>query len=111
MKSSFALSVLIVAAVVRTVLAADESVAQRHCLYHGTRERMLREEPRMASGDGDKRYNSRWPDLSLAAVQTRAREDARTLEDLAKIPAAGLPQQESINREIFRRWMTNGVDE
>jgi uncharacterized protein (DUF885 family) len=83
---------------------------QLHALYDATRERHLREDPRRASDDGDKRYNTLWPDWSLAALQAAVTEDAATLVALEKIPAAGLPAAETLNRELFRRLLQSRID-
>jgi uncharacterized protein (DUF885 family) len=90
--------------------AADESVAQLHALYDITRERLFREDPRLASADGDKRYNALWPDLTLASLQTVARENAATLEELNKFRNEDLSATEQLNRELFRRWIQNEID-
>lgn len=109
MKSCLAVSLLFLA-LAEPALAADDSVARLHALYDNTHERMLREDPRVASGVGDKRYNALWPDLSLRAIEARARENAETLEELARIPANGLSAQEVINRDVFKRWLQEIVD-
>jgi uncharacterized protein (DUF885 family) len=83
---------------------------QLHALYDATRERHLREDPRRASDDGDKRYNTLWPDWSLPALQAAVKEDAATLVALEKIPAAGLPPTETLNRELFRRLLQSRID-
>jgi uncharacterized protein (DUF885 family) len=90
--------------------ADDDSVARLHALFDSTRERTLREEPRFASADGDKRYNALWPDLSLTSLENIAREDQAALNDLTLIPAESLPSGEQLNRELFRRMLQNGID-
>jgi uncharacterized protein (DUF885 family) len=97
-------------AVVTHVLAADDSVTRLHTLYDSTRERLFREDPRLASADGDKRYNTLWPDLSIASLQNIAGENAAALNELNKIPVDGLSADELVSRELFRRWIQNEID-
>lgn len=90
--------------------AAATSAEQLHALYDATRERHLREDPRRASDDGDKRYNTLWPDWGMSALQAAVKEDTATLTALDKIPAAGLPLAEMLNRELFRRLLQSRID-
>jgi len=89
---------------------ADDTVTQLHRLYEETRERFLREDPRMSSYDGEKRYNMVWPDLSPAAFEATAHRNEATLAELAKIPSTELTSDELLNRELFRRWVQNEID-
>jgi len=107
--SCIANSLLGLALLIPPALAADATTAQLHALYDATRARHLREDPRRASDDGDKRYNTLWPDWSLAALQASAKEDAATLASLEKMSAA-LSPAETLNRELFRRLLQSRVD-
>jgi uncharacterized protein (DUF885 family) len=104
---------LIVLCLTFNASAADttgDPVASLHALYEATRERMFREDPRLASDDGDKRYNKLWPDLSLVSLQAINKRNEAALTELAKIPSAGLSPVESLNRELFRRTLQNEID-
>jgi len=103
-------SLLGIALLILPARAADDVTTQLHGLYDATRERHLREDPRRASDDGDKRYNTQWPDWSLTALQTSAREDTAALASLQKTSAVGLSSAETLNRELFRRLLQNRVD-
>jgi uncharacterized protein (DUF885 family) len=91
-------------------ITPEESVAQLHALYDTTRERMIRDDPRLASDDGDKRYNTLWPNLSLVSLQNIDQENEATLTELSKIPTTGLSATELLNRELFKRKMQNEID-
>ncbi|MBC7982840.1 MAG: DUF885 family protein, partial [Candidatus Obscuribacterales bacterium] len=93
-----------------TTYGADDSVTRLHALYDVTRERHLREDPRRASEDGDKRYNALWPDWTLASIQAIAKADAAALDALDKISVTGLDEIEQVNRAIFRRMLQNELD-
>ncbi|HYM34940.1 MAG TPA: DUF885 family protein, partial [Steroidobacteraceae bacterium] len=90
--------------------SAEDNVARLHALYDTTRARLFREDPRLASADGDKRYNTLWPDLSLGSLQNIAKENQAAIDELTKISAEGLSATEQLNRELFRRWMQNEID-
>jgi uncharacterized protein (DUF885 family) len=91
------------------VWSADSSAPQLHRLYDVTRERQLREDPRLATDDGDKRYNKLWPDLSPAALLTKMQHDAADIETANKL-TTDLPPIEQLNREMFRRLLQNEID-
>jgi len=93
-----------------TARGADDSVARLHALYDSTRERMLRAEPRSATADGDKRFNTQWPDWSPSALQNFTRDNVAALDELLKIPSDGLSSVEQLNREIFHRWLQSQID-
>jgi uncharacterized protein (DUF885 family) len=90
--------------------ATEDAVTSLHALYDTTRDRMFREDPRLASDDGDKRYNKLWPDLSLVSLQAINKRNEAALAELAKIPSADLSPVESLNRELFRRTLQNKID-
>ncbi|HTE42074.1 MAG TPA: DUF885 domain-containing protein [Steroidobacteraceae bacterium] len=94
---------------VQPARAADDNVTQLHRLYDATRERQLREDPRLATDDGDKRYNKLWPDLSPAALLTKMQHEAADIET-ANTLTANLPPIEQLNREMFRRLLQNEID-
>src|SRR3546814_2247072 len=48
-------------------------------------ERGLRESPEGATYSGDNRFNDRWSDYSLAAIEQREDEDRASLEELHAI--------------------------
>ncbi len=90
--------------------SVDENVSRLHARYDRTRERLFREDPRLASADGDKRYNSLWPDVGIASYRNIEQENKAALDELAAVPVDGLSLTEQLNREIFRRWIQNEID-
>jgi uncharacterized protein (DUF885 family) len=79
------------------------AVKQLHELFDQAWERELREDPLAASYLGDARYNAEWPDYSAAALAQQVRDDQALLARIDQIPAAQLPGEEQLNRELFRR--------
>ena len=51
--------------------SAQSPSEQLQTLFEDEWQYNLREYPTMASGLGDKRYNDRWPDVSLKAISAR----------------------------------------
>jgi uncharacterized protein (DUF885 family) len=64
-------------------------------------ERGLREDPINASYQGDPRYNDRWPDASMAAIEARATTDRDVLGRVRKIDRAALSPADQLNYDTF----------
>jgi uncharacterized protein (DUF885 family) len=67
-------------------------------------ERGLRESPENASYNGDKRFNDRWSDNSLAAIGKREAEDRAALEKLHAIDREALAEADRLNYDTFE-WL------
>jgi uncharacterized protein (DUF885 family) len=74
-----------------------------HALFDATWERELRADPLLATYQGDTRYNDLWPDVSVAAIESRQRADRETLAALRRIDRSALPPAEQLNYELFER--------
>jgi uncharacterized protein (DUF885 family) len=74
-------------------------------------EAQLRRAPEYASILGDKRYNDRSSDLSVAAVEREARADAAFLRRFEAISPAGFSDQERLNRELMIRNLRDDREE
>lgn len=72
-------------------------------LFSESWERELAEQPTMASYLGDRRYNDRWTDMSLAALERRHARDRDTLAALRAIPRAALTPAEQLDYDLFAR--------
>src|SRR6185312_13022278 len=91
--------------------AADNTAATAlHQLFDREWDRTMRENPIYASDLGDYRYNDKWPDASLAAIQTRHTEDQQALTELMKIDRAALGTQDQISYDLFK-WQLNDDDD
>ena len=103
-----------VAALALTVACASSAVAgpveDLHQLYDQAWERTLREDPTFASSLGDRRYNTLWPDSSLAAIERSHADDVALLKQIDAFDASALPPGERINYEIFKRQYTQRVE-
>ena len=71
----------------------------------------MREFPTFASSLGDRRYNDRWTDVSLAAVERRQQHRLQTLGRLKAIDRARLTAADQLNYDLFRKDLENDVEE
>ncbi|MGH8494698.1 MAG: DUF885 domain-containing protein [Gammaproteobacteria bacterium] len=90
--------------------ADDAAVEELHALFESEWERQLEEDPTFASTLGDRRYDDRWPDLSLDAIEESHRADLRALEELHGISRESLRTGEQLNYDLFERRITDRVD-
>src|SRR5690606_3603092 len=70
----------------------------------------LRENPVRASRLGERRYDDRWRDMSLAAIERREREQRAFMERLRAIDPEALGDEDRLNYELFRRQLQNDID-
>jgi uncharacterized protein (DUF885 family) len=83
---------------------------QLHQLFEEDWQRGLKDYPEYATFLGDPRYNDRWTDWSLPAIEARYAADRAVLEKLARIPRAKLPPADQVNYDLFRRQAEVGVE-
>jgi uncharacterized protein (DUF885 family) len=84
-----------------TALASD-SKAQLEAIYQAEWERWLREDPTLATSIGDRRYDDRWPDLSLAAIERSDAANRAALERLKSVDISGLAPADRMTYDIIR---------
>lgn len=63
----------------------------------------LEHSPTFASVLGDARWNDRWDDRSLAAIEADHRHDVALLARLDALPTKGLSEEERLNLDLYRR--------
>ncbi|MBI4446606.1 MAG: DUF885 domain-containing protein [Acidobacteria bacterium] len=73
-----------------------------HQLLEQEWEYHLQQNPVFASEIGDRRYNNRWPDLSLEAFRRRAQHRQEVLDRLGRIPLQSLTEEDRLNHQLFR---------
>jgi uncharacterized protein (DUF885 family) len=71
----------------------------------------LRESPTMASSLGDKRYNDRWPDVSLSAIAKRHEHQRELLRRLNAFDSTRLTAIDQLNLGLFRRQVEVDLEE
>ena len=90
-----------------TVDAGGSTVSRLHALYDAEWQRGLRENPENASSFGDKRYNDRWSDRSIEAIQRSHDDDVAALQKLKLIDPAGLSPTEALNYTLFEQQLAS----
>jgi prolyl oligopeptidase len=85
--------------------------AELNKLLEAEWEYTLRESPTFASQSGDKRYNDRWPDVSLAAIQRRHEHQQEVLARLDKMDREKLPPADRLNYLLFRKEIENDLEQ
>ncbi|MCG8370548.1 MAG: DUF885 domain-containing protein, partial [Proteobacteria bacterium] len=70
----------------------------------------LANDPVMASGMGDRRFNRQWRDLGLDAIERRHRETREFLRRAYAIDRDALPESDRLDYELFRRRLQTSVD-
>jgi len=73
-------------------------------------EWQLKENPMMASGLGDRRYNDQWTDNSIQAIKRRQDETREFLRRAYAIDRTALSEDDQLNYELFRRSLQDRVD-
>jgi uncharacterized protein (DUF885 family) len=92
--------------------AQDTAATQRfQKLLADEWEYTLREAPTFASHLGDKRYNDRWPDVSLAAIARRHEHQQAVLRQLAAIDPQQLSAADRLNYQLFRKEIASDVEQ
>ena len=72
-----------------------------HALIDEAWETDMREDPLRALYFGDRRYEDKWPDVSLAALAKRNDNNAATLARLQRIDRASLSTQDQLSYDLF----------
>jgi uncharacterized protein (DUF885 family) len=81
-----------------------------HALFDAEWEYSMRENPTEASSLGDRRYNDRWDDVSLAAIERRHAHDSEVLARLKTIDRAGLSTADQLNYDLFKKGYETSVE-
>jgi prolyl oligopeptidase len=74
-------------------------------------EWQLAQYPTFASSLGDHRYNDRWTDRSIDAIEERQQQVRDFLRRVYAIDRGALAGEEQLNYELFRRELQDAVDE
>ncbi|MBI3299974.1 MAG: DUF885 domain-containing protein [Elusimicrobia bacterium] len=91
--------------------AFAESEGERlHALFSREWEYAMRESPLWASTLGDRRYNDRWDDRGLAALERRRAHSAELLEELGRFDEAKLSPADRVNYRLFRHEYTESLE-
>jgi len=108
------LTLITLAATLTPAVQADgpavEPGKRLHQLFETEWERGLAENPIRAAYLGDRRFDDRWPDLSVEALARSHASDRRVLDALASIPADALSPDDRLNHDLFGRLYRGDID-
>ena len=90
--------------------AAADATDDFHALLDEVWEAQMEAFPTFASSLGDRRYNDRWTDQSLGAIEARHASAREFLRRLYAIDSGALSDADQLNYELFRRELQNDVD-
>ena len=108
MKLSLFLMVSLLVAAKAEAATATETL---HALFKNDWEYTLEQSPTWASQLGDRRWNDRWEDVSIEAIETRIEHARKTLVELRKIDRAQLSAADQLNFDLFERRYESGIAE
>lgn len=91
--------------------AEVETTKALHDLFRSEWEWTMKQNPTWASMLGDRRYNDRWGDVSVASAEAQHRHRLETLERLSKIDPSKLSPEDQLNRQLFERELRNQITE
>jgi uncharacterized protein (DUF885 family) len=105
-------SSFLIAVIGTSALAQDTASSKAlHDLFDREWEYQLEQNPIRASQLGDRRWNDRWPDLSLEAFKKDHEHDRATLDELAKIDRSKLSPKDQLNYDLFKKGYETSIEE
>ncbi len=88
----------------------NPATVRLYALFDEEWELGLKENPTFASFLGDKRYNDRWSDQSLQAIEKRQQHRIETLASLKKINRNELSVADRLNYDLFQKDYEEAVE-
>ncbi len=70
----------------------------------------LQQSPTRASRLGDRRWNDRWTDMSLDAIEARHKHDLAVLTELKKIDRSKLTKEDQLNYDLFQKDYEDSIE-
>ena len=95
---------------VDTALAAKAANGPLLKLFETTWQEDLADDPVSATQLGDARYNDKWPDMSLEAIDRRHKKNYARLQALAKINREKLDKADQLNYDLFTREIKTRIE-
>src|SRR3954469_9250414 len=105
-------TIITILLLVFSVSAAPQSPSEKlRDLFKREWEWTMEQSPTWASEMGDRRWNDRWPDISLDASAKRDQHRKGVVKELEAIPVDQLSPGERLNYELFRKLQQNEIAE
>jgi len=90
--------------------ATGDAAQNLHSLFGREWDYEMQREPVWASSLGDRRWNDRWPDVSLQALQKDHEHRIAVLDMLKAIDRSRLSAREQLNYDIFKQQYESAVE-
>ena len=97
--------------IVPSLALAQSPAVRLQALFEEEWQHNLKESPTFASELGDKRYNDRWPDVSLTAIRQRLDHQGDVLKRLESFDRSQLSPGDRLNFELFRQQIELELEE
>ncbi|MBZ5509623.1 MAG: DUF885 domain-containing protein [Acidobacteriia bacterium] len=94
---------LISAAPLAAQTPASDATHTLHALFDREWDYQMQQHPTRASSLGDRRWNDRWEDDSLTAIEARYQHTLAVLDEIKRVDRARLSPPEQINYDLFQR--------
>ena len=91
--------------------AKNSAAKTLHALFEGEWEYTMEQNPTWASVLGDRRWNDRWPDTSLDAIEKRQARRVGVLSRLKAIDRAQLSTADQLNYDLFKKEYEEDVEQ
>ena len=88
----------------------NQATKQLYAIFDETWEAGLKDNPTFASFLGDKRYNDRWGDQSLAAFDRRQQYRVGMLARLKKVNRTQLSPTDQLNYDLFKKDLEEAIE-
>jgi uncharacterized protein (DUF885 family) len=82
--------------------SANPTTRALHALFEEEWEHDLAESPIWASSIGDRRYDTKWDDVGLAAQARREAHEREVLQKISRIARGDLSQSDALSYDVFR---------
>ncbi len=92
-------------------IAIADATDEFHQLLDDHWEWNLKTDPLQATYLGDKRYNDRWPDMSLKALEQNNEQIKSYLKQLKAIDASELEGEDVVSYQLFARQLAMQIEE
>lgn len=93
------------------VPAKTSAAKTLHALFDAEWEYTMEQNPTWASVLGDRRWNDRWPEMSLDAIEKRQARRVGVLSRLKAIDRAQLSAADQLNYDLFKREYEEDVEQ
>lgn len=101
MKPILQISLILMMTALTTSHSRADAAKDLHAFFAAEWDWTMEQSPTWASMLGDRRWNDRWPDVSLAAVEKRHLHAKEALEKLRAIDRAALTPADQLSYDLF----------